>query len=196
MPQAMPSWFAADRVYRGPEGWYIGSPKSFRVGPYPRQAAAEARSREITEELQRCSNVGEVVRTVRSFLYSQNSQNSQNSQTTDEGTPAASGAPLPPAAASGRAKPPAVVMGSIGVPPIRTGEDAGVWFRTNRYFAVGEAWFFATRENVDVGPYDSKEAAERDAESLLRILRDRATESQRRLAVQQFKIRPQTQAAG
>ncbi|MFU8815680.1 MAG: DUF6316 family protein [Pseudomonadales bacterium] len=184
MPQ-LPNWFAADRVYRAAEGWFIGSPTSFRVGPYPRQAAAEQRSREITEELLRCSNVGEMVRTVRTFLSRENAAAKES----------ATAAPAPPRPASGAAKPPAAVMGSVDVPAIRTGEDAAVRFRTNRYFAVGEAWFFATRENIDVGPYASRAAAERDAECLLGILQQTETESLRRIAVYQFKLKPAAVAA-
>lgn len=170
MPQAIPSWFAADQVYRGSDGWYIGSPQGFRVGPYPREAAARERSAEITAELTRCEDTPARVRAVRRFLYAQNSV---------EGRQLKSGPP---------SKPP--IQGSVDLPPIRAGEAARVWFRTSRFFNVGEAWFFATREGIDIGPYASKLGAQNDARQLLDILRSTRTEGEARLAIYQFKSRP------
>jgi len=179
MPRSMPSWFAADQVYRGPEGWYIGSPASFRVGPYPALADAEEQSREITAEISRCRDNGEVVRTVRAFLGSQSTRSASHESSTETGRKTVNPA---------RQRPP--VRGSVNVPPPREGEARSVWFRTSRYFAVGDAWFFATREDIDVGPYASKAAAERDADRLLRLLASTKTVTQRVLTIYEFKSRP------
>jgi hypothetical protein len=176
MPQGMPSWFAADNIFRGTEGWYIGSPRSFKVGPYQHQTEAEARSREITSQLKHCADIGSMVRTVRAFLNSQSE---------------AVEIPAPAVAAESAVKRPAHgVVGSVKVPPLRAGEDAAVWFRTSRYFAVDDAWFFATRENIDVGPYASKAAAEQDAKRLVELLNATESESERLRAIHQFKTRP------
>lgn len=180
MPRGVPSWFAADQVYRGPEGWYIGSPLGFRVGPYPIQATAVAQSREITATIARCRDNGEVMRKVRAFISSQ----------CRVAEPAADTAgPVPPAPEPQPQQQPPVVTGSVDVPPLRKGEQVGVWFRTSRYFAVGDAWFFATRENVDVGPYPSRSEAERDAELLLRRLAGVESDTQRTLLIREFKAR-------
>lgn len=42
---------------------------------------------------------------------------------------------------------------------IRKGETEKTWFRTDRFFHTNEAWFFLTREGVEVGPFKSPEAA-------------------------------------
>ncbi|MCK9529660.1 MAG: DUF6316 family protein [Gammaproteobacteria bacterium] len=58
----------------------------------------------------------------------------------------------------------------------RQGEDRPVPFRSGRLFSVGDKWYFATREGLDHGPFDSRA----DAEAELRLfLRDIATADQR-----------------
>lgn len=42
----------------------------------------------------------------------------------------------------------------------REGEEEGMRFRSNRLFMVGAGYYFSTREKENVGPFDSKEAAE------------------------------------
>ncbi len=169
MANAVPSWFAADQVFRGDDGWYIGSPDGFRVGPYPRRDTAGRRSEAITATLRRCRSTSDTVRTVRRFLHE---------QSTAEGRRLRSGqtAPAP--------------TGSVAAPPVRAGEPQRTWFRTSRFFSVGEVWFFTTREGIDVGPYESKAAAQRDAARLLDILKATATEAEARLAIHQFNSRP------
>jgi hypothetical protein len=174
MPQAIPSWFAADQVYRASNGWYVGSPQGFRVGPYPREAVARERSAEITAELAHCEDTGAMVRSVRRFVYAQNGR---------IGRPA-NGAAKAPAAAAPR------IQGSVDLPPTRAGEDARVWFRTSRFFSVDDVWFFATREGIDVGPYESKESAQSDAQQLLRRLQAARNDTEARLAIYRFKSRP------
>jgi hypothetical protein len=50
----------------------------------------------------------------------------------------------------------------------RKGESGHVPFRSGRFFRVGEKWFFATREGIDHGPYESKEEAEAELTLFLR----------------------------
>ncbi len=42
----------------------------------------------------------------------------------------------------------------------RAGEDGSIPFRTGRFFNVGAKWYFATREAIDQGPFNSKGEAE------------------------------------
>ncbi len=42
----------------------------------------------------------------------------------------------------------------------RNGESGPVPFRSGRFFNVGSAWYFATREALDQGPYPSRQEAE------------------------------------
>jgi hypothetical protein len=43
----------------------------------------------------------------------------------------------------------------------RTGEGGAVPMRTDRFFAVNSAWYFATREGASIGPFDNKTDAQR-----------------------------------
>ncbi len=43
----------------------------------------------------------------------------------------------------------------------RAGEESSIsYYRVERFFAVNDGWYFATREDEDQGPYASKSAAE------------------------------------
>ena len=42
----------------------------------------------------------------------------------------------------------------------REGESDKFWFRSERFFAVGNQWFFTTREHIDVGPFADRATAE------------------------------------
>ena len=42
----------------------------------------------------------------------------------------------------------------------RAGENGPIPFRTGRFFNVGAKWYFATREAIDQGPFNSKDEAE------------------------------------
>jgi hypothetical protein len=43
----------------------------------------------------------------------------------------------------------------------RTGELGAVPMRTDRFFAVNSAWYFATREGASIGPFESKPDAQK-----------------------------------
>jgi hypothetical protein len=42
---------------------------------------------------------------------------------------------------------------------VRAGEEDKHWFRSDRFFLVGNEWYFTTRENRDVGPFGTREEA-------------------------------------
>lgn len=42
----------------------------------------------------------------------------------------------------------------------RSGEEHKFWFRSDRFFTVDGQWYFTTRENRDVGPFETRGAAE------------------------------------
>ncbi len=42
----------------------------------------------------------------------------------------------------------------------RSGEAARPWFRSERYYHTGEGWWFMTRENKELGPFNSQNEAE------------------------------------
>lgn len=43
----------------------------------------------------------------------------------------------------------------------RSGELGAVPMRTDRFFAVNSAWYFATREGASIGPFESKNDAQK-----------------------------------
>jgi len=53
---------------------------------------------------------------------------------------------------------------------VRNGEDPKGWFRASRFFNVGDAYFFSTREGKDIGPFPTLRAAERGLSLYLQVL--------------------------
>ena len=49
----------------------------------------------------------------------------------------------------------------------RNGEDGAVPIRTDRFFAVNSAWYFATREGASIGPFENKREAQKGLEDFL-----------------------------
>jgi len=54
---------------------------------------------------------------------------------------------------------------------VRAGEPARLWYRSDRIFCVDSAWYFHTREGLDVGPYRCQFDAELEVGILLQRLR-------------------------
>jgi hypothetical protein len=80
----------------------------------------------------------------------------------------------------------------------RAGEDDQLWFRTDRIFRSDGAWYFATREGIDVGPYEHRDDARRDAKSLIRLLAQNPPHDVQAatLTIQQFMERPKFRHRG
>jgi hypothetical protein len=53
---------------------------------------------------------------------------------------------------------------------VRKGEPPRSWFRSSRFFKVDSAWFIATREGIDVGPFESESQARRHGRRLIESL--------------------------
>jgi len=53
----------------------------------------------------------------------------------------------------------------------RAGEQGSVPFRSNRFFCVGNKWYFTTREGFDSGPFASRERAEEGLRRFLHVVR-------------------------
>ena len=55
----------------------------------------------------------------------------------------------------------------------RTGEsDDKTWFRSERFFRVADGYYFSTREGTDVGPYKSKDTAEKGLDLYIQCMRN------------------------
>lgn len=161
-----PAWFAADQIFNTRSGWFIGSPTGFSVGPYPDRRHAERHSQSLMSKLGRCADTTEVVRVVRRFFHDQHHKHGRLLRTGTAGVN--------------------LTDGSTSSPPVRSGESRRVWFRTNRFFSVGDRWYFATREAVEVGPYLTRADAEADAQRLLEVLQVTPTAPERRLVIKLF----------
>lgn len=57
----------------------------------------------------------------------------------------------------------------------RCGEQGGIPFRSDRFFRVGNKWYFSTREGFDSGPYANRERAESSLSHFLQIVSKFAT---------------------
>jgi len=53
----------------------------------------------------------------------------------------------------------------------RKGELGDVPFRSDRYFSVGNQWYFSTREGFDSGPYANKERAAQSLERFIQVVK-------------------------
>ena len=51
----------------------------------------------------------------------------------------------------------------------RCNEHGSIPFRTDRFFNVGNKWYFSTREGFDSGPYANKERAMKSLERFIKI---------------------------
>lgn len=166
MSAPLPDWFAADQIYATGDGWYIGAADGFRVGPFASEQLARDQSQDLVTRLAGCRDTTERVRLIRRFIIDQSRQNGRRVR----------------AAASTLETAPEQDAG----PPVRTGEGSRVWFRTHRVFAVGDAWFIATREGLDVGPYASRDEARAEAERLRDILQGLPDARSSRRAIEAF----------
>ncbi len=52
----------------------------------------------------------------------------------------------------------------------RKGEQGDIPFRSDRFFCVGNKWYFSTREGFDSGPYANKERAEMSLNRFLQVV--------------------------
>jgi hypothetical protein len=170
MAQHLPGWFSADNVFFH-AGWYVGSPTGMRIGPYGAEAIARQKSKEITKILCDATGEGERVRLVREILHQEWTAGEIRELTEP-----------PEDEVSLRNKPVDL--------PVRKGEPKKVWFRTGRIFSVGNAFFVATREGVDVGPYNSEHEAIRDSKRLSKFLAQNDGSISAAQLIHEFKHRP------
>jgi len=69
----------------------------------------------------------------------------------------------------------------------RKGEPpGGRYYRSDRFFMANGAWYFSTREQIDVGPFTTRIDAVEAAEKLIAILREETSSEAARKAIQDF----------
>lgn len=74
----------------------------------------------------------------------------------------------------------------------RDADQVRVWYRTERVFYQNGAWYIATREGIDVGPYANSAAARRDSKRLIELLMHDARSGKKNhaLTIHEFMLRP------
>ena len=71
---------------------------------------------------------------------------------------------------------------------VRNGEEIG--FRDSMLYQLDDAWFFSTREDINLGPYLTKQDAEREEILLVKILEDITDPVAATVLINEFKNRP------
>lgn len=51
----------------------------------------------------------------------------------------------------------------------RKSESGHIPYRTGRFFVVDSNWYFTTREKLDHGPFPTREKAERECKTYIRV---------------------------
>lgn len=54
----------------------------------------------------------------------------------------------------------------------RTGEAKSVHGRAGRFYSIAEQWYFSSREDLQVGPFASRNAAEDALQNFLRHIKE------------------------
>ena len=75
-------------------------------------------------------------------------------------------------------------------PRFRKGEENKVRFRSSRVYQSDDAWYFSTREGINLGPYTTKHDAEREVALLVKMLAETTDETAAAILIHQFYRRP------
>ncbi|MGH1486064.1 MAG: DUF6316 family protein [Cellvibrionaceae bacterium] len=65
----------------------------------------------------------------------------------------------------------------------RQGEEDKFWFRSDRFFSVGNDWYFTTREHQDVGPFGSRDDAVHGLELFIECVQKQQTSVEHAISV-------------
>lgn len=151
--------------------WYIGSPQGMHIGPYRDRKSAVLKSARIAKSLKLLKNDHERLQLVRKVLH-------QEWDSVDPGTDRRRKNAEPPPSAA----------------PVREGEPQKHWYRSDRFFQVDGVWFFATREGIDVGPFNSEADAKRHERKLVALLKRTRSGQQAHRMIYEYKHRPDGKA--
>ena len=170
MARTLPAWFKAANIFSSNGCWYIGSVGSLNIGPYADRDVAESRSKLVVKQLKALANDDDRLRYVQKFLHDE-------WELIGEGT-----APEETAL---------VEEIDLQPPPVqvRDGERQKLWFRSARVFQVDGVWFFATREGVDIGPFDSETEAKKNEHRLISLLLKAKTPEEALRTINEYKHR-------
>ncbi|MCZ6642771.1 MAG: DUF6316 family protein [Gammaproteobacteria bacterium] len=171
MATSLPTWFQADKVFTHDGNWYLGSLGSLHIGPYGDRATAETKAIRVCKELRALESDGNQLRYVRRLLHEEWKE-------------------IRIAVSDGEICLTDVIELTPPPAPVRRGEQEKNWFRSGRFFKVSGAWFFTTRENINIGPFQSELEAKMSEQQLVALLRKDLTEQEVQKIVYEYKHRP------
>ncbi len=172
MENSLPAWFQADEVFTHNGNWYLGSLTSLHIGPYSDRETVETKAIVVAEKLRSISTDGNQLRYVRRLLHEEWKE--IGTAKSDGETCLGEEIELTP--------PPS--------PPVRRGEKSKNWFRSERFFKVGEVWFFTTREGINIGPFATELEAKMQEQQLVALLRrEELTDREAQKIVYEYKHR-------
>ncbi len=71
----------------------------------------------------------------------------------------------------------------------RKSETPRTWFRSNRVYLMGNgAWYFRTREGVEIGPYETEFEAEVEAGLLIELLKNVEPDEMKLEVIREFVL--------
>jgi hypothetical protein len=174
MQRTLPLWFQADQVFSHNGNWYFGSVDNLHIGPYRSRDIAESKSNQVANRLRQLNSDEARLSYVRKLLHEEWEQ-------------------ILPGAS------PKETVGEIDLTPplvkVRDGEGQKTWYRSERFFHVDGVWLFATREGIDVGPFDSELEAKQHERRLVSLLARARTPEEAYRIIYEYKHRPATVAA-
>ena len=162
MDTRQPTWFKVNNTFKYLNRWYIGTSTGVNLGPYENQKAAALRSKEISNQLENTASPGERIALVRQLIHDEWESSSPGCKPDDYSSQA----------------------------PARDEDQGKSWFRAERFYCEDGAWFFSTREGIDVGPYDNLQIAQLEAKRLVKILRAAPNPAAAALLISEFNRRP------
>ena len=163
MDVQLPKWFEVNSTFKYANGWYIGSRTGVNLGPYEDQETAKLRSNEISNKLGNIASPGERIALVRQLLHDEWETTKPSSK---------------PDFSSAKHE-----------TSLRKGEEYKTWSRSVRFFSLEGAWFFSTREGIEVGPYATRGDAHRDERRLVKLLATTPNPTAAALLIHEFKHR-------
>ena len=176
MPGKLPQWFRADEVYAYNGQWFFGSREGLHIGPYSDRDIAKAKGTQVAKRL-RAMNEAQQLKFVRKVLDAEWGNISKFIQKTGVGDASAGSSPPPKEA-------------------VRHGEGYRNWYRSGRYFQADGAWFFSTREGIDVGPFETEAEAKKHERRLVAMLQRASSAEEAFQIIHEYKFRPSARAVG
>ena len=166
----LPGWFQADEIFSSEGSWFFGSQEGLNIGPYEDEQAAKTKSEQVAKRLLALNNDDDRLQFVRKVLHD---EWERVGATSDDGADVEEIDLAPP--------PPE---------PVRGGETYKRWYRAERFFQVDGVWFFATREGIDVGPFDSEADAKNHERQLVSLLIKAKSVEEACQVIREYKHRP------